>query len=59
MVDATSLLVIAATAGLAGLVSTAIAPRLVLPVVDFERIRGLRLRRGRAEEPVPAPAPAT
>ena len=40
-VDATSLLVIAATAGVAGLISTAIAPRLVIPVVVLEIVLGI------------------
>jgi Kef-type K+ transport system membrane component KefB len=40
-VDATSLLVIAAAAGVAGLISTAIAPRLVLPVVVVEIVLGI------------------
>jgi Kef-type K+ transport system membrane component KefB len=40
-VDATSLLVIAATAGVAGLISTAVAPRLVLPVVVVEIVLGI------------------
>jgi len=40
-VDATSLLVIAAAAGVAGLISTAISPRLVLPVVVVEIVLGI------------------
>jgi Kef-type K+ transport system membrane component KefB len=40
-VDATSLLVIAAAAGLAGLISTVVAPRLVLPVVVVEIVLGI------------------
>jgi Kef-type K+ transport system membrane component KefB len=40
-VDATSLLVIASVAGLAGLLSTAIAPRLVIPVVVLELVLGI------------------
>ena len=40
-VDATSLLVIAAAATLAGLISTVVSPRLVLPVVALEIILGI------------------
>ena len=47
-VDATSLLVIAAAAGVAGLISTAVAPRLVLePLVGFRQWSPADYRGGR------------
>jgi hypothetical protein len=50
-VDATSFLVIVATAAIASLAVTVLGPRVAVPVVVVEILLGLRLRRDQPREP--------